>query len=156
MPQVWPDDIFLIRHAESIGNVARIHALASGAETISVEEDDKLVGLSALGIEQARALGAWFAPNPPSVVWTSPYRRARETACIAADAWRRPVPVVTDQRLRERSLGVLHRLTAAGVRTQHPREALSLVRQGKFSYRPPLGESWGDVAQRLSGVVDAL
>lgn len=156
MPARWPDDIFLIRHGESLGNVARAEAISSGSEIIEVDENDKQVGLSARGIEQARALGIWFQRNPPSVVWTSPYRRARETARLAADQWENPVPIVVDDRLRERSLGILNRLTGAGIRSRYPHEALSRMRVGKFDYRPPLGESWADVAHRLRGVVDAL
>ena len=156
MPGSWPDDIYLIRHAESLGNVARAEAIAGGSETIAVDENDRGVGLSLCGIEQAHALGIWFQKNPPAVVWTSPFRRARETARLAAETWESSVPIVVDDRLRERSLGVLNRLTRAGIRARYPHEALACMRVGKFNYRPPLGESWADVAHRLRGVVDAL
>ncbi len=156
MPNVWPHDIFLARHGESLGNVAHAEAVAQCSETIAVDENDKDVALSPKGIEQARALGLWFAPDPPSAIWTSPYLRARETARLAAAAMSSAVPVVVDDRLRERSLGTLNRLTGAGVRARYPQEALARMRTGKFSYRPPKGESWADVTHRLRGVVDAL
>ncbi len=156
MPGAWPEEIFLVRHGESEGNVARAKAIAAHAEILDVDENDKAVPMSPRGAEQAAALGKWFANAPPSVVWTSPYRRARETARIAADAWPAPAQVVLDDRLRERSLGRLNRLTNEGIRARYPQEALARMRLGKFDYRPPLGESWADVAHRLRGVVDAL
>lgn len=156
MPTAWPEEIIIVRHGESAGNVARMHALETGADLIDVDENDKSVALSARGVEQSRALGVWFAKQPPTVVWTSPYRRARETARIAADAWEHASTIVLDDRLRERSLGTLNRLTASGIRARYPQEALARMRVGKFDYRPPLGESWADVAHRLRGVVDAL
>ena len=152
----WPDDIYLIRHAESLGNVARAEAIAGASETIAVDDDDKQVGLSPRGIEQAHALGIWFQKNPPAVVWSSPFRRARDTARLAAESWEASVPIVVDDRLRERTLGILNRLTGAGIRARYPHEALARMRVGKFDYRPPMGESWADVVHRLRGVVDAL
>lgn len=156
MPTAWPDEIVIVRHGESLGNVAQAQAIETGADLIDVDDDDKSVALSARGIEQSRALGVWFAKQPPSVVWTSPFRRARETARIAADAWEHSATIVLDDRLRERSLGTLNRLTAPGIRARYPQEALARMRVGKFDYRPPMGESWADVAHRLRGVVDAL
>lgn len=156
MPGSWPEDIYIIRHGESRGNVARVRALEQGAHLIEVGDDDKEVALSPRGVEQAKALGQWFVNHPPTVVWTSPYRRARETARLAADAWPASVPIVLDDRLRERSLGLLNRLTGDGIRARYPHEALARMRMGKFDYRPPMGESWADVTHRLRGVVDAL
>ncbi len=156
MSGAWPEEFFLVRHGESEGNVARTCAMAANAEIIDVDENDKAVPLSARGAEQAAALGKWLTGDPPSIVWTSPFRRARETARIAASAWPVPAQIVLDDRLRERSLGVLNRLTGAGIRARYPQEALARMRVGKFDYRPPLGESWADVAHRLRGVVDAL
>jgi broad specificity phosphatase PhoE len=83
------------------------------------------------------------------VVWCSPYARARRTAelIIGTAGWE--VPLLVDERLRDRELGVLDMLTAKGVELRLPDEARRRRWLGKFYYRPPGGESWTDVALRL-------
>jgi len=61
-----------------------------------------------------------------------------------------------DERLRERELGVLDGLTSAGVSKRMPDEVQRRDRLGKFYYRPPVGESWADVALRVRSVVATL
>ena len=84
MAQHWPSRLWIVRHGESAGNVARDVAHARGAALIDVLARDVDVPLSQLGEQQAAALGRWFASLPPEerpdVVLTSPYLRARDTA----------------------------------------------------------------------------
>jgi broad specificity phosphatase PhoE len=77
--------------------------------------------------------------------------RAATTARIAL-AEGLELPVHIDERLRDRELGVLERLTPWGVRARFPEEAARIKRIGKFYYRPPGGESWTDVALRLRSI----
>jgi broad specificity phosphatase PhoE len=56
-PQKWPDIIWLVRHGESAGNVARNEAEASGQLFINVVQREIDVPLSELGERQAAALG---------------------------------------------------------------------------------------------------
>ena len=81
MNQRWPDRLWIVRHGESAGNVARDAADAAGLPRIDIAERDVDVPLSPLGERQSRALGRWFADMPPGerpeVVLTSPYLRAR-------------------------------------------------------------------------------
>ncbi|MFH5877955.1 histidine phosphatase family protein [Arthrobacter sp. NA-172] len=143
----------LVRHGESLGNVAASAATLSGAEVIDVPARDADIDLSRIGHEQAAALGSSFTKLPPSerpdIVWCSPYARARRTAeiIVAAAGW--TVPVLADERLRDRELGILDMLTAEGVELRLPEEAHRRRWLGKFYYRPPGGESWTDVALRL-------
>ena len=58
--QKWPDRLWLVRHGESAGNVARDAAEAAGHPVIDIPTRDADVPLSALGERQARALGDWF------------------------------------------------------------------------------------------------
>ncbi|MEO7368328.1 MAG: histidine phosphatase family protein, partial [Gemmatimonadaceae bacterium] len=60
-PQIWPDLLYIVRHGESAGNVAREAALAAGNLTIDLTVRDVDVPLSGLGQEQSVALGKWFA-----------------------------------------------------------------------------------------------
>src|SRR6476661_3383494 len=86
----WPDSLWIVRHGQSAGNVARDAAEAAALEVIALEERDVDVPLSPLGEKQAAALGRWFAAMPanerPNAVLASTYRRARDTARIIADA----------------------------------------------------------------------
>lgn len=163
MLQRWPSRIWIVRHGESAGNVARDAAAEAGLARIDIAERDVDVALSERGHRQAEALGRWFAEMPdsqrPNVVLTSPYRRAQQTVArirqaggIASDA---PEDYV-DERLREKELGLLDRLTRTGIEDLHPEQAELRARLGKFYYRPTCGESWCDVILRLRGAMDTV
>lgn len=79
-----------------------------------------------------------------------------DTAQYAISASGRSIPVQADDRLRERALGILDRITPIGIRERFPQEAAERARVGKYAYRPPEGESWADVAQRLQPFVEDL
>jgi probable phosphoglycerate mutase len=159
----WPSRFWLARHGESAGNVARLAAEAAGQGLIDIAARDVDVPLSGLGERQAAALGRWFRALPkkerPTIVFTSPYRRAVETAAHVAKVARlelgSPVPLI-DERLREKELGILNRLTRDGVLARHPDQAALRAELGKFYYRPPSGESWCDVILRLRSFVAEL
>lgn len=146
-------ELWLVRHGESTGNLAATAAQRAGAEIIDIGLRDADVPLSERGAEQAAALGFWLsgldAGERPQVVWCSPYLRARQTAEIALSTARMPQPLILDERLRDRELGVLDLLTAVGVQNRLPAEAVRRRWLGKFYYRPPGGESWADVVLRL-------
>lgn len=140
--------LLLIRHGESTANVAAAAAEAAGADVIAVEARDADVTLSPLGELQAAALGARLRDALPAdaVLFSSPYRRAIQTARFALGE---EVALHLDERLRDRELGILDRLTALGVERRLPLEAERRRWAGKFYYRAPGGESWTDVALRL-------
>jgi broad specificity phosphatase PhoE len=159
----WPSVLWIVRHGESAGNVARELADQRGLGRIDIGARDVDVPLSALGEAQAGALGRWFAARPrderPEVVRCSPYARARETArlfCDAGGAADGKVVHCIDERLREREFGVLDRLTRGGIRELHPEQAELRAAIGKFYHRPPGGESWCDVILRLRSALDTL
>ena len=146
----------LIRHGQSIGNVADDRARAAGAHRLDLDHRDADTPLSEAGIGQARAVGAWLGELPeelrPTVWLTSPYRRAADTASLAleaAGAAAAGATLLTDERLRERDLGILDGYTGRGIRERYPEEAERRDRIGKFYYRPPGGESWTDVLLRV-------
>jgi broad specificity phosphatase PhoE len=119
--------------------------------------------LSELGARQSTALGRWIAglttDRRPSVVLTSPYARARQTAELVADQSQldpRTLAFVVDERLREKEFGSLNRFTKLGITAKFPHEAALRTEVGKFYYRPPGGESWCDVILRLRSVLDHI
>jgi broad specificity phosphatase PhoE len=150
----------VVRHGESVGNVAANTAEAAGHEVIDIAERDADVPLSSTGRAQAAALGGWLADLPaparPQVVICSPYLRAVQTARIALDSAGLDVPMPMDERLRDRELGILDLLTTTGVARRLPGEAARQRRLGRFYYRPPGGESWTDVALRLRSLLSSL
>lgn len=163
MSQPWPRTLWIVRHGQSAGNVARDAAEAAGMSIIDIAERDIDVPLSALGREQSVALGHWFGEMPlsrqPDVVLTSPYVRARETTRLlmqAAGLDARKVRVRMDERLREKEFGILDRLTVLGIRERHPELAEQRGHVGKFYFRPPGGESWCDVILRLRSVLEMV
>ncbi len=148
--------LWMVRHGESTGNVARDRAERSGAVSIPVEARDADVPLSDEGRGQAADFGRWLErlvpDHRPDAVLSSPYRRAVETAEIAAAAIGGG-RIRTDERLRDRELGVLDLLTSRGVAERRPEEAARKRRLGRLYYRPPGGESWSDVALRVRSVL---
>jgi 2,3-bisphosphoglycerate-dependent phosphoglycerate mutase len=161
--QIWPDLLYVVRHGESAGNVARNAALKAGEPVIDLEFRDVDVPLSDLGKRQSIALGRWFGALPaeqrPNIVLTSPYLRARhsaglivKTAEMAADSY----SLIVDERFREKEFGILDRLTAVGVKDQYPEQAEFRRLLGKFYHRPPGGESWCDVILRLRSATEMI
>ncbi len=146
----------LVRHAQSAGNVANDAALAAGLPELDLAHRDMDVPLSALGTAQARALGGWLRTADASIVIASPYRRAVDTICLAMDASDRELPLVLDERVREREFGILDRLTKVGIEARHPEQAAARAFLGKFFHRPPGGESWADVAGRVRSILSDL
>lgn len=157
----WPDRLWIVRHGQSAGNVARDRAELAAHHLIDLETRDADTPLSALGQEQARALGEWFAQLPasmrPTTLMSSPFVRSRQTMEAVARALGTPDDeVLVDERLREKEFGVLDGYTTAGIRAKFPELAEQRARVGKFYFRPPGGESWCDVILRLRSVVEVL
>jgi broad specificity phosphatase PhoE len=162
MPTRWPQRLWIVRHGESAGNVARDLAHASGLQQIDISGRDADVPLSALGERQSRALGQWFAAmdvhERPNVVLVSPYVRAQQTARLiqAEGGLGTDLEFVVDERLREKEFGILDRLTRTGIERLHAQQAEFRRVLGKFYHRPPGGESWCDVILRLRSALDTM
>lgn len=148
----------LVRHGESVGNLADSRAREAGAELLDLDDRDADVELSDNGLEQAAALGRWLTGRDssglPTVVVSSPYRRAAETARRALEG--HDLDLVLDERLRERDLGIFDGMTGKGIRARHPDEAKRRAKLGKFYYQPPSGESWADVVLRIRSLLSDL
>lgn len=157
--QRWPARIWIVRHGESAGNVAREIAEAAGHHIINIGTRDVDVPLSPLGERQAAALGRWFGTleQPPTTILSSPYLRAQRTAeLLSASARLTQLPLVLDERLREKEFGIVDRLTKSGIISKYPEQAEFRRILGKFYHRAPGGESWCDVVLRLRSIVQTL
>ncbi|WP_305786465.1 histidine phosphatase family protein [Symbioplanes lichenis] len=154
-------ELILIRHGQSASNVAFPEADAAGRVESGLSGRDSEVELTALGEEQAAAVGRWLASLPaellPEVAITSPYLRARETWRLAVRASGLELPAATtDERLVDRLLGDLEMLTRAAVAERFPDEPGRLLEAGEYRYRPPNGEDFADIAVRLTSFLDDL
>lgn len=151
-------ELWLVRHGESVGNLAATAAAAQRAHVVEVEARDADVQLSATGLAQAEALGAWLGASAehPTVAFSSPYVRAEQTLLQAINRAGITLPTVVDERLRDRELGILDMLTHYGIAARFPEEAKRRAWHGKFYYRPPGGESWVDVAFRVRSFLTDL
>ncbi|HMJ18386.1 MAG TPA: histidine phosphatase family protein, partial [Gemmatimonadaceae bacterium] len=161
--QIWPDLLYVVRHGESAGNIARDAAHEAGEQKIELDVRDVDVPLSDLGQLQAIALGNWFRALPredrPNVILTSPYLRARHTAGLIVESAgmnEDSYSLVVDERFREKEFGILDRLTAVGVKEIFPEQAEFRRLLGKFYHRPPGGESWCDVILRLRSATEMI
>ena len=158
----WPSAIWLVRHGQSAGNVARDAAEAAGLPVIDIAARDIDVPLSSLGAQQAQALGTWIGQcepgEKPEVVLASPYLRARDTAqlMLQAAGMEKTVELRIDERLREKEFGILDRLTRYGIAERYPELNEQRGHVGKFYFRPPGGESWCDVILRLRSVMEMV
>jgi broad specificity phosphatase PhoE len=156
----WPRVLWVVRHGQSAGNVARDAAEAAGLPMIQIAERDIDVPLSELGRTQARALGLWFGKLPkneqPEVLLCSSYVRARETARLLLESSGIDVRLRVDERLREKEFGIIDRLTVHGIRAKYPELQAQRSHVGKFYFRPPGGESWCDVILRLRSVIEMV
>lgn len=163
MQAAWPETLWLVRHGQSAGNVARDAAEALGLEMIDLADRDIDTPLSELGRRQSDALGRWFAAlaerERPDVLLCSPYLRARHTAdaiCRAASLQGQALTLRQDERLREKEFGILDRLTVHGIAQKHPELHAQRAHVGKFYFRPPGGESWCDVILRLRSLLEMV
>ena len=141
-----------------MGNRADQAARSAQSEELELSARDADGELSPLGREQAGAVAEWVTDAPdlwrPTVAISSPYRRALDTARATVEPL--GLPVVLDERLRERDLGVLDGLTGRGIRARYQQEAARRDKLGKFYYQPPSGESWADVALRVRSFLHDL
>ncbi len=135
-PALW-----LVRHGESTWNVA---GLAQG-------HNDE-AELTERGLHQAAEAAGQFHGRAVRTIYASDLRRARQTA--AAFAAVLDLPVHTDARLRERSLGVLERSPSITIDESVTGLAGGLVIDPDA--RPPAGESVRDLYLRAAEFCDDL
>lgn len=131
--------LILVRHGESVGNVERVFT------TTPFE-----LALTQRGIEQAHDAASRIAALfKAEVVVASPYVRARETARIIAHHLGLPLEIEHD--IHERSMGHFQGKSYESILTAPDYEP-----SRPWLWRPPGGESFEEVMQRVAPVLDRL
>jgi broad specificity phosphatase PhoE len=163
-----PRDLVLIRHGESVGNVA-LHAERSGDTSLFTEEFATTPGhrwaITDAGVAQAQATGAWavaeFALQGEGHFdryYVSPYRRTRQTAArlglsrsVGAgqgEASGESARWLLNRAFRERDWGAIGTISRAEFEGRPEYELSARQRQHDPLYwTPPGGESIADVAE---------
>ena len=144
--QKWPSHIVIVRHGESERNAAKDRAKRSAStHSFGLGLRDMDTPLTKRGLEQARETGTALAKRRRfDTVFSSPYKRAFQTAeCILAGLKHKP-PIVLEERIREIEFGILDGLTTEGIKKKYPEEYARREREKKYWYRPPGGESRPD------------
>lgn len=142
--------IYHIRHGQTDWNAA---GRLQGSKDIPLNDRGR-----AQADANGRALAAHFAEigrDPASLRWiASPLGRARETMeRVRREAGLDPAAYTTVADLREVSFGRFEGLTYAEVEATAP-AAWARLRADKWTYQPPDGESYVQLAARIRTVVE--
>jgi len=118
---------------------------------------DMDVPLTKEGKRQATETGKVLAKGDAfDIIFSSPYRRCIDTAGHITAQFSHQVRLFTDNRLRERESGWMYGMTANAIKARFPDEAARRKRDGRYWYRPPGGENFPDVEQRVHSFLDKL
>jgi len=141
---------YLVRHGESVSN---LEGRVQGQEDVE---------LSDLGRAQAQQVAAWSrrlsasssgGEATISEVWSSPLRRARETAAEIAAAL--GLPLMVEEGLCELHAGIFQGHLWADLEERFPDEVMQW-RSGDVDYRIPGGESRAQLAARGRAALEML
>ncbi|MGE3075380.1 MAG: histidine phosphatase family protein [Dehalococcoidia bacterium] len=139
-----PTTVFLVRHAETYGNIEGRFCGHSETE------------LTPRGIEQARALGLRLKDQKFDAAYSSDLSRAHRTAIHALEHHHEPLSPTLDQGLREMHYGEWESLTGKDISEKDPNVLREFFR---CRIAAPGGESVQQVRERtaaaLRTIVDA-
>lgn len=151
MSLVWPE-LYFVRHGQTDWNAEGRY---QGSKDIPLNEIGR--GQADLNGHLLRELLARGGRDPHEFSWhASPLSRTRETMQRIRAAFAEPLPEVAyDARLVEVSFGIyegrLHSELSSG------EMAIAGERDASFwDFRPPSGESYGDVARRVTSFAAEL
>ena len=109
--------------------------------------------LTEKGRAQAEALSERFNPDSCTAIYSSDLGRAYETARIIAE--KTGHEVVSDERLRERHLGIFQGLNGEEIRARYPQE-YEEDRNGGADHAVPSGESFREQTERNMRCLEEL
>ena len=153
MPQA-EQYLALIRHGQSEANVA-VKEQNEGFY-YDISGSDRSVALTERGHQQAvlkaKVIARLFpAHRPLETVWVSDFHRVKKTGSLITANLSYQVDTRVDPRLNKRSYGLFWNMTYRGVEHLFPEEYERYKRLGALEYRPPEGENYYDLFERVEG-----
>lgn len=133
--------LYMIRHGEP------------AAEFVGRFYGQMDVPLSERGIAQSEATAERLAGVPFDCVYSSDLERARIMARGIGDLV--DLPVRELEVFRERTMGDLQGVSEEELRDEHP-EQFALWKADPGRYRPPNGESYADLQERIVPAIESL
>lgn len=133
--------LIVIRHGQTACNVENVW---HGWDECELTDE---------GLAQARSAGERLASEPITAVYSSPSRRALQTA--EAVATPHGLTPITDPGLRERHAGEFEGVVVEEIERRHP--TIWDDRNADYwNWRPPGGETFRQVLERTLAVVDRI
>lgn len=136
--------IYIIRHAESIGNVSTEEYLKTPDHKVQLSENGILQAKKA-----AKILRKEMNLNNQYYAWVSPYERTRQTAKLMLPDSKK-ILIREDPRIREQEWGIINSLADRDQLIQQRKDV------GHFFFRFPNGESGADVYDRCSHFLESV
>lgn len=135
--------LYFIRHGETVWNT---QAKLQGKSDIPLNEK---------GVVLARVTGEALADVPFAAIYSSPLKRALQTAQLVAGD--RDVPIVTDRRLEEIGFGIWEGLSCHKDHYEIPSDSFQDFFLDPFGYQPPAqGETVRHVCGRTADFLEEL
>src|SRR5699024_10201951 len=135
--------LYFIRHGETVWNT---QAKLQGKSDIPLNEK---------GVALARVTGEALADVPFAAIYSSPLKRALQTAQLVAGD--RDVPIVTDRRLEEIGFGIWEGLSCHKDHYEIPSDSFQDFFLDPFGYQPPdQGETVRHVCGRTADFLEEL
>lgn len=135
--------IYLVRHGQSLSNISQRFSGITDVE------------LSDLGKEQAKKAGLILNRYYIKNIFSSPLKRAHDTAKIIAGVIQHKNQIIIENSLMEINFGLFENLTWEEIYLKYENEAQNWLNQ-KLQYRFPQGESYFDIKKRIANFVDSI
>lgn len=133
--------IYLVRHGESEANIQKRY---SGITDVDLSEKGKL---------QAAAAGKNLVPEKISHVYSSPLKRAKDTARIICKEINFAHEVITEDCLIEVNFGIFENLTWDEIILKYREESEKWI-HNQHKYKFPEGEGYDDIIKRIADFMD--
>jgi probable phosphoglycerate mutase len=135
--------LYFVRHGESTANRLREFSNTGFKHPLTEK-----------GVEQARAMARGLAGVPVEQIYSSPVRRAVQTAQILAESLH--APLETAEALREWNVGIYEGTTDPVGWELHGQVQDDWFIHKKFDSKMPGGESFHDIQERFIPFIDGL
>lgn len=133
--------IYLVRHGESEANIQKRY---SGITDVDLSQNGRF---------QAKGAGQNLISEKIKYIYSSPLKRARDTAKIIKNEMNFIDEIIIEPCLIEVNFGIFENMTWDEMRLNYREETENWVLK-KHKYKFPQGEDYGDIIKRISAFMD--